>query len=162
MLNAIDNHCIQNETITAIGQFAVFWGMVEEQYFDKFCKEQKIERMKIVKASDGTVALAVRIKTALISHYGAQNINSIYEYLRLRNTVSVASKIVRQFIECEGSSDKDVVRAALFICYRIRNNMFHGEKVFWRLNEQKELIDACSEFLNALLLGDVTLQIGQA
>ena len=159
MLNIIENYCIQNETITAIGQFAVLWGMVEEQYFDKFCKEQKIERIEIVKVSDSTVALAKGIKTALISHYGVQNTNSIYEYLRLRKTVSVASKIVRQFIECEGCPEKEMVRAALFICFRIRNNMFHGEKVFWCLNEQKELIDACSGFLNALLEGNILQKI---
>ncbi len=41
--------------------------------------------------------------------------------------------------------------AVLFICSRIRNNMFHGEKDEYQLNRQKELFAIINDFLCELL-----------
>ena len=60
----------------------------------------------------------------------------------------------------ENESDADIKTfAAVCICFRIRNNMFHGEKCFSLLNQQRKFFDACSGFLDELVLREDILEI---
>ncbi len=158
MYNAIESHCIDNDTITSIGQFAVLWGMLEQEYFDKGCTNKKLQSMSIASFNADMVARATEIKNNLVSYYGS--VDTVAEKLCIRNGDKKAfyDKVI-QLLEDRSIDEKDRIHAAVCLCFRIRNNLFHGEKTFWVLNQQKGIIDSCSGFLNALLAGKDAIRI---
>lgn len=159
MFEKINHYGIQTETIASIGQFAVLWGMVEEAFFEKCCITKKLGRLVVVKSTDAIAEYAESIKNNLISYYSGNE--DIYDRLNLRSNDGYFSEKVRLFLQNDAISVEDKTSAAVCICFRIRNNMFHGEKVFWLLDRQKPLIDSCSCFLNELLMENA-LQIMEA
>ena len=149
MFEQINHYGIQTETIASIGQFAVLWGMVEEKYFDKCCTAPKLKKTTVVNNTKSIVSFAEDIKKEMVTFFGPREITN---RLRPREKEIVLVKNVSQFLENDEITDDDKTLAAVYICYRVRNNMFHGEKAFWLLDQQKTLIDSCSRFLNELLL----------
>ena len=156
MYDAIDSHFIDSETISSIGQFAILWGMVEEEYFEKCCNTTKLKNMVVSNNTDDLASYARAIKEALMALY--RDPNDIEERLCMRgNDYKSFAERVNRFLKCQRTTEKESVYAAVCICFRIRNNLFHGEKAFWLLYQQKPIIDACSDFLNELMVVDGAL-----
>ena len=157
MYNAIDSYCIDDETITIIGRFAILWGMVEEKYFDRCCNSTKLKNMIVSNNTDNLTAYAHAIKETLIALY--RDPNDIEERLCMRgNDYKSFSEHVKRFLTRRSVAEESTY-AAVCICFRIRNNLFHGEKAFWLLHQQKAIINACSAFLNELMTVEGALSI---
>jgi hypothetical protein len=159
MYKAIENYYIQDETITSIGQFAVLWGMVEEKFFDKCCTSPKLARMIVLNVSEEMILLADSIKKSLLAHYNSVENREMEEFLCLRGKDKSFSEKVRLFLGENEIDSESKVFSAVCVCFRIRNNLFHGEKIFWLLNAQKDILDSCAAFMDALLSNKAALQI---
>ena len=159
MYKAIENYYIQDETITSIGQFAVLWGMVEEKFFDKCCTSPKLARMKVLNISEEMISFADSIKKSLLERYKFAPSKELEEFLCLRVTDKTFSQKVRLFLGENEIDSESKIFSAVCVCFRIRNNLFHGEKIFWLLNHQKDILDSCAAFLDALLSNKDALQM---
>ena len=74
-----------------------------------------------------------------------QNIDNLPAGLKLRGEVHI--RLVKDVLEGRSTDVNNVVYALLIIAYRIRNNLFHGEKDVYTLNTQLDLF----KVINALL-----------
>lgn len=149
MRQSIEDHYIQNDTVFSIGEFSILWGMFEEKYFEMNCKREKIMRLKVNLVNETLINLAKEIKDELLIHY--TNPEKAIKHLRVCKKDKLFYNIICSFLENREMNDNDIILASICICYRVRNNMFHGEKSFFLLNGQKGIIDSCSAFLNDLL-----------
>jgi hypothetical protein len=57
-------------------------------------------------------------------------------------------RLVKEVLVGNYSDANNVIYALLFIAYRIRNNLFHGEKAVETLHLQKELFETVNAFLS--------------
>lgn len=155
MYRMISDHYIKMETVSTIGQFAILWGMIEAKFFGKGCSSSKLGSLVVVETSDSITANADNLKTSLLARYDSVEEIMREKYLCLRESDRVFSERLERFLREDTLDAKEKTYAAICLCFRIRNNMFHGEKVFWTLNQQVELFRACCGFMNALLLDGI-------
>ena len=156
MLKAIEDHCINNNTVDAIGQFAIVWGLVEERYFNMCCNARKLYNTKVVYTNKELSLAADQLKHSLLEHY--VTIEKIREHLNLRKNDKYFEQIM-PFLSLDNAEEDEKIYSALCLCFRIRNNLFHGEKVFYLLNQQKTIIDSASAFLNELLIEETVFRV---
>ena len=157
MYKAIEKYYINDDTVFAIGHFAILWGMVEAKYFKKECNVKRLRSMEIVFDSDELTRYAESLRDTLKEYY--QSIEDIKRFLCMRDKEKELSDTVTPFLTDTELDSKGMVYAALYICFRIRSNAFHGEKVFWLLDQQRIIFKSCADFLNRLLMEDGIVQI---
>lgn len=56
-------------------------------------------------------------------------------------------------------NDSKIVILMCFICYRLRNNLFHGNKKFDELHQQNELFNLFNNFLSEILTKTKNIEI---
>ena len=156
MYTEIEEHQITTETVESIGQFAILWGMFEEKYFDRCCTSAKLKKLQVIKYTEPLIHMTNCIKDALLSLYLSPE--ETLKRLCIRNNEKDLIEIILSIFDDDACAESKIY-ASICICFRIRNNSFHGEKVFWTLNNQREIIDSCSSFLNCLLREDEVFQV---
>lgn len=155
MRSVIEDHYISNDTVESVGEFAILWGMVEDKYFKRNCSAANLSKMVVVNNCDDLIISAKEIKATLFSEY--DSVDEIISYMCFRKIDNSLKKQVIRFLS-EDELDAEIkIFAAVCICFRIRNNMFHGEKCFYLLNQQRKFFNACSGFLNELVLREDVL-----
>lgn len=156
MLDNIEKFFIENETVSVIGEFSIVWAMMEEKYFDKDCNAGKLNRTTVLQANVTLADHAKKIKESLKLYYSSYDDSHILKLLNFRRKDSFNLR-VQYFLMTDLQNLDENVFCALCICFRIRNNLFHGEKVFYMLNNQRSLIADCSAFLNELLNSELSI-----
>lgn len=139
---------IENETIIEIGCFAILWGRIEYCFFENFYKSEKLLpfSQKLSKHMDCS-----KWFSDIINELKNWNSTVSTDELisRLRPCASDNTKL--KHILNNTSDNEHQTWACLYICARIRNNMFHGEKDEWKLNSQKKIFMVINNFLTELL-----------
>jgi len=143
MYNIIENYCIENDTISQLGAFSIIWGIAEEEHFGKFCTREKIEAMDFEHYID-LYEKAIYVKEAYLAYCTSQPLKE------LRAEREWWLKISDWFEK--NTCDKQFIQTAFYVCFRIRNNLFHGEKAYFALNRQKDLFIAINEFLQEFII----------
>lgn len=154
MYQKIKNYYIKEETVLTIGQFAVLWGMIEEKYYNKCCTAAKLSNTVICAPSWQLVLYADEIKRELFAINPSKDSSQFRRKLCIRRPDQGFWPQIERFLMNDAVNENEKIFAALCICFRIRNNMFHGEKIFWLINDQKDLLDSCARFMNELLMGE--------
>jgi len=143
MYNIIENYCIEKDTIAELGAFSIIWGIAEEEHFGKFCTREKIENMDFEHYVD-LYEKAIYVKEAFLGCFPSQPLKE----LRADKEwwVKISDWLVTNW------SGKDFIQTTFYACFRIRNNLFHGEKAYFALNRQKDLFIAVNEFLQEFII----------
>jgi hypothetical protein len=70
------------------------------------------------------------------------------------NRTSEIEWFTNQFskVDIYEKNNPKIILLLCFICYRLRNNLFHGNKKFEELHNQKELFEITNRFLSELLI----------
>jgi len=147
-INLIEYWMLENETILEIGKFSILWGCFEWKYFDNNCNKNKIDNYakKINNENAELLVLCYNIINKLRSLYNHDS-NTIIERLHS----GIMSSEIEKCLKTDCSDKLSIIQGTLYICYRVRNNMFHGEKCEFFLNEQKDLFKKINFLLNQLL-----------
>lgn len=145
MVNII-GYDLREETVLAIGKFAILWNIFESQKFENDCTVNKIEKLKLNK-SEQWQRLAEVLKRRQ-EQFGLTEGQYIARKLRQKGLNSERIEKINKFLQSGGKTN---IVGGLFAIYRIRNNMFHGLKDYQMLNEQKELFDAVNNVLESIL-----------
>lgn len=146
----IKDYFIEEETVTELGSFAILWGMMEEELFGKFCTKAGIE----LKDFSGYLDLFEQAEAFRYEYlkycddYPSYNNKTPLERLRVDKewVMRVDEWLVK------GERNADFVKTAFYACFRIRNNLFHGEKVFYSLNSQRPMFMKINEFLERFII----------
>ena len=157
MYKILEDYLIKNSTIETIGEFAILWAMIEEKYFDKCCTNKKLDKVTIVNNNVDLDNCVDRMKKSLMLYYSSSD--EVINRLCLRKGDRYFLSHIKDLLEKDDCEMRDKFFGALCICFRIRNNLLHGEKVFWLLNQQRDLLDSCCAFLNELLSEDHSIRI---
>lgn len=137
---------LREETILAIGKFAILWNIFEREKCENYCTASKIERLTFI-TSDKWQQLAEVLKRRRES-FNFEEEEYIDKKLRTRGLNEARIEKIKRFLQSNGQED---VIGGLFAIYRIRNNMFHGLKEYQMLDTQKELFDAVNNVLESIL-----------
>lgn len=146
-LSSVD---IKNDTIIEIGCFAVLWGRVEYCFFENFYKDQKLDGIaaELQNKMDWAEWYDKIIETVQNWDPHVNNIDIFIS--RLRPNASFKNKL-KLILDNRNPNNEEKIWVSLYVCSRIRNNMFHGEKDEWKLNKQKDLFATINDFLSELL-----------
>ena len=138
---------VENETIKSIGEFSVVWAVFENDIFDRGCSARaimrKISHNEMSPEDNELLCLCACFRNELIQFAGGDE-SKVIHCLKFRSSEHDASDAVSDWIE----RDRCTYVAPIAAAYRIRCNMFHGEKMAWTLNKQRELFDITSQVLN--------------
>ena len=143
------------EDSMVVGTFAILWAAFEEKYYSRDCKMCRINKSHISYYNHEAVALAEQLRYSLMNFVN-NDIDHAVSSLRLDEKYEFD---VRSFIEAPDMiDDEKKIKAALMICCRIRNNMFHGEKAIPLLNVQRPLFESCIAFLDELIVSKAIIK----
>lgn len=132
----------------SIGRFAILWAEIENKKYNKNCTCIKILQTNIGfsnKHGDEKFNMAQNLKRELKRIVNGGDLNTS---LRCRN--NDLSRIAQNWLN-QSNEDSVDNRAIIAVIYRIRNNMFHGEKFIYSLPNQVRLFDFSSDFMEKLL-----------
>jgi hypothetical protein len=136
--NAVD---IQNEGIERVRNFVLLWNMFETFACNKNATVRTIQTA--VENINATITISNEMLSPFVDYFANRYFNDdgtskeIFEGLKFRGGDDIQAKedvrliLTRQVIE-----SKEVLKGLLFILFRFRNNLFHGEKQVVLLNTQ--------------------------
>ncbi len=137
---------LREETVLAIGKFAILWNIFEREKCGNYCTASKIEKLTF-NTSDKWQQLAEVLRRRRES-FNFEEEEYIDKKLRTRGLNEARIEKIKRFLQSNGQED---VIGGLFAIYRIRNNMFHGLKDYQMLDTQKELFNAVNNVLESIL-----------
>lgn len=135
-----DDSYVSEATTTAISNFCMLWNIYEATFFHKDYSNKEL--LKILE-SDNPVIRINNIKEPLEyfrRRYmtGKYDLNERFRSLdpRGRTAAVQVDKIIAGLRDTTNKTNPEF--AVLAIIFRLRNNLFHGEKAIESLNEQRE------------------------
>ena len=136
---------VENKTLESIGTFSVEWAVFEDSYFGWHCSLSAImERIsKDTILSGELMSVCEQFRDVLIQYAGG-NESEVISRLKFRSSERNAKEAVADWVH----NDKCTYAAPIAVIYRIRCNMFHGEKMVYMLDGQQELFDMASRVID--------------
>ncbi len=136
----------------AIYDFTLIWSLFEGEELAGFCNMDKIrtyatkleQESKLPNAKTNSYLLYLKDR-----YLENGDLNNKFEHLKYERSGS-PSEILTALCD-ESASDKTKFIACLGIAFRLRNNLFHGEKWQYELADQKSNFDNANQFLKSLM-----------
>lgn len=161
MNTTLINGCyVNNDTILEIGKFAILWNDFEFYYFGTECKDCLIKKF-----GDNFYVPAKKSQqfAQALFKWKRPNDMSIMEYVGRflcpdgTRCGQEARKLMEQFLDAvrnnNTENDSDMTVGCLITIHRLRNNLMHGIKSIWKLDEQYEVFKAANGVLISLRRG---------
>jgi hypothetical protein len=140
---------ITDATWYVVGGLTLLWNLFEQRHCDKKCTVAKLKGLaeKIAPtALEGELSGAWDFWRTRYVENGATN--NRFEGLHIQTK---AHRDVVEPVLCGNATPQAQLGAMLVIVYRLRNNLFHGEKELPTLNEQRENLDYACRVLAATM-----------
>ena len=145
---------ITSDTIASIGMFSILWGRFELCNFNPKIDENRIKRWASrYKLSADQKAVYYSIQSEADNYLGTIDKETIRErlYSEQNKGCEPNRDLIYKFLT---NPDELCVAGCFLFIYRIRNNLFHGLKDIYALNDQKEMIDTICNMLYSVLEKD--------
>lgn len=122
--------------------FLLVWNIFEVKLFDKYCTKDKLHNVAI------RVSESVRCGELqkFIEHFHYRYHTDKVKYRNLKHGSSpilIPDEVVKNRLQCSTVQDK--LHFLLFVLFRYRNNMFHGNKGLINWLQYDEQIRLCTE-----------------
>lgn len=153
----IKQNKISSEMIMELGRFSILWANFEWKYCETKCDETKIiqfikDYKNIYNENDELKFFSKNFISALKKYFINKSLsinketikNQLYSkgYQPQQEVMDVLTKNENIIDE------KTLFEGTFLICYRLRNNMFHGLKDLSEINNQLELFQKVNQLLN--------------
>jgi hypothetical protein len=135
-----------------IEEFAVVWQIFEWKKFECFCQPHKIKKGDWLNDRDHEI-LSDRVNVSHSYFSGRYTEKEGYE-ARFNKLIGDHGENVRPNIETGLQIDAESrlkIIALACVTYRLRNNLFHGEKAAYNYEGQSENLKHAIAFMNATL-----------
>jgi hypothetical protein len=128
---------LQDKTVSCVANFVILWNLFEKEHCEK---QACIEKFKGVSIQINDKQPLPEALAAALNFWSARYINDgksncLFDELFAREDGKAVVEHVLKETNC-GSQQQ--LLALLIIVYRLRNNLFHGEKALWTLDAQRE------------------------
>ena len=141
----INDRELNIETVLEIGKFTILWNIFEKEKCRNNCNGDELAKLICRKSTNQNwqnLAIALVRRRDL---YRENTISYINDGLSLGRGLKEIEKIcIKDFINSNGQTS---LIGGLIAIHRIRNNMFHGLKIWTDLDNQIELFKSLNEFL---------------
>ncbi len=139
---------LEYDKIDSILYFSLIWNIFEKKYFNKNAKISQVK--KFIENID---SIDAGIPNDVFNYYKARyifNSEETYLFKSFEFKSSKYKKITLQLL-IEADSEKEKLEALMYIAFRLRNNLFHGEKEVDKLYDQNENFKQMNSFLIKLI-----------
>ena len=146
-----------NETVTTfkrkrsfIFNFAMIWNLFEYR-----CMGKKAQISKVNNLVESLISINNLEVDAIFDYFKdrykvADNIYNIESLSWRSNENTYRNFVIEKFRDTQ-CSHQNKIKAVLYIIFRLRNNLFHGEKDIAIINEQKQTFVLVNKFLMDLI-----------
>ncbi len=146
-----------NETVTIfkrkrsfIFNFAMIWNLFEDRCMDNFAKISKVDNLV-----EGLISINNLEVDTIFDYFKDRykifdNIYVTENLLWKEHEYTYRNFVIEKFRDTQ-CSHQDKIKAVLYIIFRLRNNLFHGEKDIAIINEQKQTFVLVNKFLMDLI-----------
>lgn len=146
-----------NETVAVfkrkrsfIFNFAMIWNLFEYRCMDNFAQIPKVDDFVNTLPSNLNLDVNIIFDYFKDRYKVVDNIYNIESLLWRRNENIYRNFVIEKFRDTQ-CSHQDKIKAVLYIIFRLRNNLFHGEKDIAIINEQKRTFVLVNKFLMDLI-----------
>ena len=148
---------LKSEGIDRVRNFSLLWNLFEKYACKKNANVDSIS--KAVNNISAKETITPELITRHIDYFSTRYLNQdksaniIFEKLKFRSNHSdqdIKQKIIATLRKSELDPNENL-KALLFILYRFRNNLFHGEKNVIKLYEQVENFIVANDLLTKVL-----------
>lgn len=143
------------DTITTLGKFAILWNMFENEKFDKYCTKDKIKNKTYdITINNDIILFMSNLKMALINYLTTPKLSQKSQVVKMfydNNDINVIENHVYEYLNDKPLSDEDKLQGCLFVCLRLRNNLFHGIKDKYSLDDQVKIFKALNNLLEYIV-----------
>jgi hypothetical protein len=152
-------NAITLEDLQQVLEFTLIWNLFEKHVGTKFITLEKIRSHADKSVADGLIDIS-SFETHLLffrSRYPDHQNQSILGDRLLsdqrRNNLKDGGyvRLLSEVLEKKVTDPNNIIFSLLFIAYRVRNNLFHGEKDIYTLHLQKALFIAVNSLLSIYL-----------
>lgn len=161
-----DGKPIDSTELQPVLEFTLLWNLFERETCDRFVRipdlknhvDEAFSKDELMRDAYEPYLLFFRTR---YSQFGEAGYLSSSLEPAQHSRVGGDSKeilLLQKVLEGTCKDLNDVVFALLFIAYRVRNNLFHGEKDIYRLHAQRPLFEAVNSLL-ATYLGQTCQQM---
>lgn len=149
MMIRINGHDFKQDTVEAVGKFAILWNLFENNKCDNNCEPNKLIQIgSKLDTSEAFQLFANALKDRAVV-FNVDDFEYVQNHLSMGNGLRQEYKeLVRSFMNSGGI---DNIAGGLLAIYRIRNNMFHGLKEWLDLDNQINLFVSMNEVLEEIL-----------
>lgn len=142
-----------DEAISSVASFTLLWSYFEDHFFEKNFKLEKIQdftdqcymQTELVESLDEQWIF-------FRDRYFTNGSCNFYKLFTLDDSLPKGSSLkAYKKVLVALETNNDVMYAVLVIVYRIRNNLFHGNKPLETLNEQVSLLENAYKALMVIM-----------
>ena len=144
---------VDDETCSAIGHFSIIWAQFENYFFNNNYNANSSKGIIVRDSESISKELINNIKNALVK-YGEEPNSEGCDWLKrlsVRDNEPHYNQLILDFLKHNSLCKKEQILACIYIAARIRNNLLHGLKDFFTLNNQIEIFKSLYLFLKALI-----------
>lgn len=141
-----------DETYTSISDFSIMWAIFEgTQLQDRLEGRAAVDELEFVAQRTSHCATVLEYaRTYWSQRYIGADGEGNDKFRRLGFKHKPHSELVLRVLKGEAVNEEEQIHALLLIVYRLRNNLFHGEKDMAKINSQVENLT-----YGALVLKDI-------
>lgn len=141
--------------VNEIALFWLFWNLFERVWFDRNCTLSKIHReFGWITLHDERVLLRTLavFKSRYVTEWEVnERFNEWLKFGTWMNSDEDPKILSKKVLEWSRNSNLDRIRACVFIIYRLRNNLFHGNKIIENITDQNDMFRQINKFLFCLI-----------
>lgn len=126
--------------------FALIWNLFEDQCMDNFARISEVDAFVENLIIQNNLTIVDEIYQYMSERY-CQNSNYLYSRLLWRHSEQRIESFTESILQNPQSIAKERIKAVLYVIFRLRNNLFHGEKDIVTINAQQETFVLVNRFL---------------
>lgn len=149
----VERYGLNEGILISIGQFSILWCQFEQYFFDSDAKQWKIIKWaENYPVDEVLLACCENVRSSSSTYLcdtGMLTItNRIYSESNQGNEET--QKFIYNFLN--RIDPETTLKGCMLYIQRIRDNLFHGLKAVYSLNDQKYMFDTINKFLNYILI----------
>ncbi len=169
----IYNYKLEDEEFEFLSNFTILWGIFEKKFREKE-KSLSCERIETVINSNEFKYIKDNSKSfnslpeIILTEFNSNDFLVSFSYVDFKislfpTEIKIGLKNLQKCFSVNNDiiekSNPKIILLISFIAFRLRNNLFHGNKVFSELHQQKSLFEIINNFLAEILIKTKDIKI---
>lgn len=143
------------DEINVVTDFSLLWNLFESELSDRGVDSNRLSIIASTINRKSNMLQQQNFYEPIFNYFKARYVqkdnttNQLFERLRFRHNDN--QRLVRNVLTGLEQSSEKIIEAILIIIYRLRNNLFHGEKELHNIHTQYTNFHSANWFLTTIL-----------